>query len=559
MKNKATPFEMKTPVIGLLLEFLASDQAKGALRDIRRGIEREMVRITPHGALSERSHPLSLGSALTHPYVTTDFSEAQLELVTPAINERSGTFETLASLHHFVAAKLSEGESMWAASMPPILPVDRDIPIARYGTSNAGMLKARYREGLANRYGKRMQLISGIHYNFSLPDSFWKALHVHTESKLSLEVFVSERYFHLIRNVLRHGWIIPYLFGASPAVDKSYLQDKPHTLEQWDDTTDYLPWATSLRLSNLGYGNSEQSHFPMSFNNKEEYLTGLCNALTKPSQRYAHLASNQQLNGSVLQLENELYGSVRPKIVNAEMRPLVAMCHYGVQYIELRSLDNNPLLPLGIDELQSQFLDLFLIYSALAPSPEMSEQERILIMERQELVATQGRKPGLMLPTLDGEISLVDLAAPLMNALGEMAKGINNPHQGDDYMSAVMREKEKFEDSALTPSARVLACMKQENQSHTAFINACSQQHMQGYLGKTISLDDMTKLELLAKESLIKQKQLEAVQEVSFGDYVAQNSLIDCDVSSQEKNPQPMWYPSTQSHENQAQEQTAQL
>ncbi|MGF1889809.1 glutamate--cysteine ligase [Photobacterium profundum] len=553
MRNEAIPSEVKTPVIEMLA-FLASDQAKGTLRDVRRGIEREMVRITPNGALSQRPHPLSLGSALTHPYVTTDFSEVQLELVTPAVNERSNTFETLASLHHFVAAKLNEGELMWAASMPPALPDEHDIPIARYGTSNAGMLKARYREGLANRYGKRMQLISGIHYNFSLPDSFWKALHVHTESKLPLETFVSDRYFHLIRNVLRHGWIIPYLFGASPAVDKSYLQGKPRALEQWDETTDYFPWATSLRLSNLGYGSSEQSHFPMSFNNKEEYLTGLCNALTKPSKRYTHLARDQQLNGAVLQLENELYGAVRPKIVNAEMRPLVAMCHYGVQYIELRSLDNNPLLPLGIDELQSQFLDLFLIYSALAPSPKMSEQESTLIMKRQELVATQGRKPGLMLPTMDGDISLVDLAAPLMNTLAEMAKGMSSPQQRDDYESAVMREKAKFEDSALTPSAQVLTRMKQENQSHTTFIHACSQQHMQGYLDKTISLDEMTKLESLAKASLFKQKQLEAVQEVSFGEYVAQKSLIDCDDPSQATSLQPIRCHSPQSQANQAQE-----
>lgn len=155
MRNEAIPSEVKTPVIEML-EFLASDQAKETLRDVRRGIEPEMVRITPNGSLYQRPHPVSLGSALTRPYITTDFSEAQLELVTPAVNERSETFETLASLHHFVAANLNEGESMCAASMPPALPDDHDIPIARYGTSNAGMVMARYREGLANRYGKRM-------------------------------------------------------------------------------------------------------------------------------------------------------------------------------------------------------------------------------------------------------------------------------------------------------------------------------------------------------------------------------------------------------------------
>lgn len=531
MKNEAPPIEMKTPINESLLAFIASDDVKETLQGVRRGIEREMVRVTPSGELSHRPHPKSLGSALTHPYITTDFSEAQLELVTPAVTDRKETFKTLSSLHHFVASHLYEGESMWAASMPPALPLDSDIAIANYGTSNAGITKTRYREGLANRYGKRMQLISGIHYNFSLPESFWQALHAHTESKLTLETFISERYFHLIRNVLRNGWIIPYLFGASPAADKSYLQDQSHALDTWDNTTDYLPWATSLRLSNLGYGSSEQSRLPMSFNNKQDYLTDLCHALTQPSDQYAHLAEHQQLNGSVLQLENELYGSVRPKIVNAQMRPLVAMCNYAVQYIELRSLDNNPLLPFGLDEQQSQFIDLFLLYSALTPSPDMSEQESTLIMKRQELVATQGRKPSLMLPTMDGDMSLTDLAKPLMSMLTEMAISMDNIKQNNGYEKAVMREQAKLDDSKLTPSAQILALMKQEKVSFATLIQGYSEQHKQGYLSNTLSADEMIQLETFVDKSLLEQKQLEELKEVSFDDYLAQKSQIDCEVS----------------------------
>lgn len=532
MKKEASPNEMHTLTNELLLAFIASDDVKETLQGIRRGIEREMVRVSQSGTLSQRPHPESLGSALTHPYITTDFSEAQLELVTPAVKDRTETFRTLSSLHHFVASNLNDGEFMWAASMPPILPVDNDIRIANYGTSNAGMAKMRYREGLANRYGKRMQLISGIHYNYSLPESFWKALHTHTESQLPLETFISERYFHLIRNVLRHGWIIPYLFGASPAADKSYLQDKSHPLRQLDSTTDYLPWATSLRLSNLGYGSSEQSRFPISFNNKQDYLTGLCRALTQPSVQYSHLAEHQQLNGAVLQLENELYGSVRPKIVNAQMRPLIAMCHHGVEYIELRSLDNNPLLPLGIDERQSQFIDLFLLYSALSPSPEMSEQERTVIMQRQELVATQGRKPNLMLPTMNGDVLLADLAKPLMNMLAQMATIMDGGQSTNGYEKAVMREQAKFDDSQLTPSAQILAVMEQENLSFTTLMKSYSDEHQQGYLSDTLSVDEMTQLETLVYNSLLEQKQLEAENEANFDEYLAQKSQINCEMPS---------------------------
>lgn len=528
MKNKV----ISTETDESLLAFIASDDVKNTLQGVRRGIEREMVRVTQSGALSHRPHPQSLGSALTHPYITTDFSEAQLELVTPAVTDRKETFKTLASLHHFVASRLNEGETMWPASMPPTLPLDSDIAIANYGTSNAGKAKMRYREGLANRYGKRMQLISGIHYNFSLPKSFWQVLHAHAESQLPLETFISERYFHLIRNVLRNGWIIPYLFGASPAADKSYLQDKSHPLRQLDSTTDYLPWATSLRLSNLGYGSSEQSRFPISFNNKQDYLTGLCHALTQPSVQYSHLAEHQQLNGSVLQLENELYGSVRPKIVNAQMRPLVAMCHHGVEYIELRSLDNNPLLPLGIDERQSQFIDLFLLYSALSPSPEMSEQERTVIMQRQELVATQGRKPNLMLPTMNGDVLLADLAKPLMNMLAQMATIMDGGQSTNGYEKAVMREQAKFDDSQLTPSAQILAVMEQENLSFTTLMKSYSDEHQQGYLSDTLSADEMTQLETLVYNSLLEQKQLEAENEANFDEYLAQKSQINCEMPS---------------------------
>lgn len=528
MSNQATYFKINTPDNQLLLDFLTSDHVQDTLQDIRRGIEREMVRVTASDELSRRPHPKSLGSALTHPYITTDFSEAQLELVTAAVTDRNEMFKSLASLHHFVASKLDEGELMWATSMPPVLPSDHDIAIANYGTSNAGMMKTRYREGLANRYGKRMQLISGIHYNFSLPDSFWQALHTQTESKLPLEDFISERYFQLIRNVLRNGWIIPYLFGASPALDKSYLQEKRHALDKWDDSTNYLPWATSLRLSNMGYGNNEQSRFPMSFNSKQDYLTGLCNALTQPSEQYTHLAKHQQLNDAVLQLENELYGSVRPKIVHAHMRPLVAMCNEGVQYIELRSLDNNPLLPLGIDEQQSQFLDLFLLHSALTPSPEMSEQESTLIMERQELVATQGRKPGLMLPTMEGDVSITDLAQPLMSMLTKMAKSMDSSSRQGGYELAVMHEQAKFYNSSLTPSAKVLSLMKQQKVGFTVFAKRLSAKHMQKHLANPLSANEMAKFTLLVSESLCEQEQLELAQEMSFDDYLTQKSLIDC-------------------------------
>lgn len=516
-----------------VVSFLSKDNVKASLVDIRRGIERELVRTTPQGSLSASPHPKAFGSALTHPSITTDFAEAQLELVTPAMNDRQAMFKTLGNLHHFVATHMPANETLWGASMPPVLPDESMITIADYGSSNAGQLKMRYRHGLANRYGKNMQLISGIHYNFSLPESFWKALHSYTQSPVALGEFISERYFHLIRNVSRHGWVIPYLFGASPAVDHSYNPVNAHKLDKHDDKTHYLPWATSLRLSNMGYSNSEQSSHPVSFNSKRVFLTDLHQALTKPSERYKHLNKEKQLNASVLQLENELYGLVRPKIVSEELRPLMAMCHHGVQYIELRSLDNNPYLPLGISEEQSHFLDIFLTYCALAPSADITGEEQVLIARRQELVATQGRKPGLMLPTLQGERSLVAIGEELLAAMNPVANMFDSAFATDVYAKGVAQEKTKFSNGDLTPSAKVLTDMKKYHLSHTAFVQQLSDLHMKQHVENAIKQEDMDNLITLASGSLLAQAQMEAQQEVSFDQFIQQHNRLQCDGEQQ--------------------------
>ncbi len=517
-----------------MLSFLNDADAMSTLHDIRRGIERELIRTTPESRISNLSHPKELGSALTHPYITTDFAEAQLELVTPAMTKRKAMFDSLASLHHFVAANLPNNEIMWGASMPPALPSDDDIVIATYGSSNAGQHKVRYRKGLANRYGKRMQLISGIHYNFSFPDSFWATLHSHMSSELPLSEFISDRYFHLIRNVLRNGWIIPYLFGTSPAVDKSYVTNQDHPLRVFDEDTYYLPWATSLRLSNMGYSSNEQSLYPVSFNNKQEYLADLCHALSTPSDRYTHLNADQQLNGSVLQLENELYGPVRPKIVNDQLRPLYAMCHHGIQYIELRSLDNNPFLPLGINEEQSHFIDAFLAYNALAPSPELTDKERLLIARRQELVATEGRKEGLLLPTLEGDLKLKELGVALLSSIEPVANWLDKTFATEGHKQSIEHERVKFFDSNLTPSAQMLAIMKEEKLSYKLATQRLSEVHFKQHQDVNIDEEEMGNLTRLVSESLVKQQQMETQQDMSFDEFIQQKNYLQCDCEVEE-------------------------
>src|SRR3954468_7525226 len=188
------------------------------LRSLRRGIEKESLRVEPDGALALTLHPRSLGSALTHPHITTDFSESLIELITGVHTEVESCLEELERIHQFVYRRIGN-ELLWAASMPCCLPDENTIPIARYGSSNVARAKTVYRVGLSHRYGKRMQMIAGLHYNWSLPKAAWK-----------LPGFAdpSTGYFALIRHFRRHGWLLMVLFGASPAVCSTFVEGRQH-------------------------------------------------------------------------------------------------------------------------------------------------------------------------------------------------------------------------------------------------------------------------------------------------------------------------------------------
>src|SRR4051812_35623945 len=237
------------------------------LKGIRRGIEKESLRATHEGGLAMTPHPQALGSALTHPHITTDYSEAQLELITGVHQTPESCLEELLQIHQFTYRALGD-EMLWVSSMPCNLPADENIPIARYGSSNVGRAKSVYRMGLAHRYGRRMQTISGIHYNWSFPG------------------LSSEEYFALIRNFRRHAFLLLYLFGASPAVCKSFVAGRQHSLQELTDGTMYMPHGTSLRMGRLGYQSEAQSTLAVSYNGLQGYAESLHEALTKPYPAY---------------------------------------------------------------------------------------------------------------------------------------------------------------------------------------------------------------------------------------------------------------------------------
>ncbi|MFB5171715.1 glutamate--cysteine ligase [Erwinia amylovora] len=441
-----------------------------ALKGIGRGIERETLRVSPDGFLATTAHPASLGSALTHKWITTDFAEALLEFITPVDRDIDHLLAFLRDIHRHVARELGE-ERMWPMSMPCRVDPEQDIELAQYGSSNIGQMKTLYRQGLKNRYGALMQIISGVHYNFSLPLSFWQAWAGVKDAESGKEA-ISAGYLQLIRNYYRFGWAIPYLFGASPAVCSSFLQGKESTLpfERSDKGLLSLPFATSLRLSDLGYTNKSQSSLEMTFNHLPDYIAGLKAAIKTPSEEFAAMGVKNsagdwlQLNTNVLQIENELYAPVRPKrVTRSGEAPSDALQRGGIEYIEVRSLDINPFSPTGVDADQVRFLDLFLIWCTLADAPEMNSAELACTRKNWDLVITEGRKPGLTLVMgcSETQYALVDLGKMLFNDLRRIAETLDSQGDNQLYQQVCDRLIASFDDPDLTCSARFLQMLKE--------------------------------------------------------------------------------------------------
>ncbi|OIQ24266.1 glutamate--cysteine ligase [uncultured Vibrio sp.] len=433
-----------------------------------RGVERETLRYHQDGHLATTPHPEGLGSAYSNERITTDFSESLLEFITPVSNDVSTLLYQLEDVHHFTQTKLGD-EKMWPLSMPCYVSAEDDINLAYYGTSNSGKMKTLYREGLKHRYGSLMQIISGVHFNFSFPETFWDALYGE-QSKQEREATKSEGYFGLIRNYYRFGWLIPYFFGASPALCGSFLKGRETKLPfESINQTLYLPHATSLRLSDLGYTNSAQSVLKIGFNSLEQYLEGLNKAIRTPSEEFASIGVKvegeyRQLNSNVLQIENELYAPIRPKrVANSDEKPSEALERAGVEYIEVRSLDVNPFSPVGITDEQVRFLDLFLTWATLSDSEPMDNCELECWRDNWNKVIVEGRKTGLELQIgcLGERLSLQDWAKRVFDDLILIARAMDESQGGREYQAVCEKLLKWIDDPELTISGQLLALTKQ--------------------------------------------------------------------------------------------------
>ena len=301
------------------LQYLTHHNLHHLLQLGLKGIEKESLRISRRGVIAQTPHPRALGSALTHPYITTDYSEALLEFITPPFADIKQTLGYMHQIHQFVYPHLGE-EMLLATSMPCGIDGDLSVPIAEYGSSNVGKMKHIYRKGLWHRYGRTMQAIAGIHFNYSVPQALWPMLHRQAGNRGSLQNFIAEGYFGLIRNFQRQGWLMLYLFGASPAICKSFFKSRPHLMgefEEFDPHTLFHPYATSLRMSDIGYKSKNQAGLKIDYNSLDGYVESLSQAINTPYPDYEKIGVKvdgeyQQLNANLLQIENEFYSTMRP-------------------------------------------------------------------------------------------------------------------------------------------------------------------------------------------------------------------------------------------------------
>jgi len=495
------------------------------------GIEKESLRVSEDGSISQESHPEAYGSPLTNPTITTDFSEALIELVTKPFDSADKALNDLAKIQHFVHHHLTQSERFWPASMPCILRGHTNIPIAHYGSSNLGIMKTVYRRGLANRYGSVMQAISGIHFNYSFSLDFWQAYRDLMSPDMSVRNFIDCHYMGLARNVLRYGWIIPYLFGASASVCKSFMKDyHEHDLEEFDDNTFYLPYATSLRMGDIGYQNSqeEEKGVKANYNSLDHYVHSLRVAMQTSCRDFEEIGLKkdgeyQQLNTNILQIANEYYASVRPKpLLHGMDRPLRALTNNGIGYIEIRSLDINPLISLGIDKPQIQFLEAFLLFCLLQDSAAISTSEQFDIDNNDNLVAHKGRQSGLILINNGEEVLLQDWGKEIFARVTDCSKLLTKEHQ-----KSVQKMLSRINNPDLTPSAMMLEEMRQTESGFFEYIDKFSHQNRELYRSKSIEKDYFATLEELAVSSHQEQLKMEAKDVLSFDEFIEEYFTVD--------------------------------
>lgn len=500
---------------------------------MKRGIEKEGLRMQPDGYFAKSFHPARLGSKLTHPFITTDYSENLLELITEPKDTIKDALDMLRKLHVLVHRSLENGEMMWPLSMPCMLSDDDDdIPLANYGTSNIGRLKTLYRMGLGVRYGRKMQTIAGLHYNLSIGDDLFTAW-AKAQNHHDLQAFKNDKYLGLIRNFKRLTPLVLYLLGASPSVCGCFLTGRTHDLIRLNadddgDCTYYQPNATSLRMGKLGYTNSVQKDLDIRYNDLGEYIKGLRRAIGTPFADFTGIGVDDkdgnpiQINDHILQIENEFYSPIRPKqVTHLGETPTTALQNRGIAYVEFRAIDLDPYSDIGITTATACFLEVLALYCLLSDSPELMPSEEEQLADNVETVVNHGRKAGVVIHTKQGKEDLHEWIIATLNQMQPIADAFDEYHGGNDYRSAIALMQGKATNSELTLSAQIEADSRRLGGTGKLG-QLLAKKHQNELLTHALSNEDAFYFANIAIQSFADQQALERQESQDFYEFIQQ-------------------------------------
>lgn len=333
----------------------------------RFGIEKESLRVNENGELALTNHPKFFGDKIKNPYITVDFSESQIEVITPTESSVEKAYDFLRNIHEIVATNLKD-EYLWSQSVPPILPSEELIPLGKF-PQNKELEK--YREKLALKYGRKKQLLSGIHFNFSFDDEFLKELYELSKEKTSFKEFKNNIYLKISRNYFKYGWMIIYLLGASPVIHETYLQKCIDKMKKFTEDTYYFEDLVSFRNGSCGYRNEKD--FFVNYESVDKYVESLERLIEKESISSA----------------KEYYSPIRLKTKNPK-EILLELKNSGIEYLEFRSIDLNPFSEIGIEKADLEFLHLFILFLFLKDDEPFEEKDYFRYLKNQEILANKG-------------------------------------------------------------------------------------------------------------------------------------------------------------------------
>jgi len=492
------------------------------------GLEREGLRVDQTGKLSKLPHPIKLGSSLTNPFFTTDFAEQQLEIVTSPRDSIEDLYDNFNSLHSYALKNMKNSEIIWNYSMPCHL-TDEEIKIADFGSSNTGKFKRLYRKGLHNRYGKKMQMISGIHFNFSFSDEMISEMYEERDrgtkeqsgKDLNRQDFVSEIYMHICRNFLRLSSLLTYIFGKSPVYLQDFLNYDHPDLKSKNDCC-YKKSATSFRMSDIGYSNSKQCKFQISYNGIDDYTKDLYRALKTQCVKHEKIDKSKQLNDKILQIEAEYYNLIRPKPKMLDGKKNADLLNEnGVDYIEFRGIDIDLNEPLGISKDKLYFLHLFIIYCLEIESPNLSDKEKREITQNQKKVALNGISNKTKILKHGKNIPFHEYGISVLKEIEYIANILDSSTNHKLYLSSLRQQIKKFENPTI--SKNIQETVLNQN-SFNEYILKKSKAHAKSLRNKYITNELKKELDELSKKSIEDQLKLEKNDKISFEDFVLENT-----------------------------------